>query len=44
MGASPTWISSFGYVWATMGNIWGDDFPQKIKREARELGKILVIS
>lgn len=37
-----TGIQSVGSVWATMGMISGDDFPEDISHRARELGKRLV--
>ena len=39
-----TGIIPVGSVWATMGTISGNDFPQEIKDQTRELGKNLVIS
>jgi hypothetical protein len=35
-------IQSVGSVWATMGLIFGDDFPKDISGRALELGKRLV--
>ena len=37
-----TGIQSVGSVWATMGLIFGDDFPEDIASRGRELGKRLV--
>jgi len=37
-----TGIQSVGSVWATMGLIFGDEFPEDIATRARELGKRLV--
>lgn len=37
-----TGIQSVGSVWATMGNIHGDEFPEEIRSQASELGKKLV--
>jgi multimeric flavodoxin WrbA len=37
-----TGIQSVGSVWATMGNIQGDEFPEEIRSQALELGKKLV--
>jgi len=37
-----TGIIPVGSVWATMGNIYGDEFPEEIKSQAAELGKRLV--
>jgi multimeric flavodoxin WrbA len=39
-----TGIRPVGSVWATMGNIEGDDFPKEISSRALELGKRLVVS
>lgn len=37
-----TGIQSVGSVWATMGSIHGDQFPEDIRTQASELGKKLV--
>jgi multimeric flavodoxin WrbA len=37
-----TGIQSVGSVWATMGLIFGDDFPEDITRRAHDLGRRLV--
>jgi multimeric flavodoxin WrbA len=39
-----TGVIPVGSVWATMGTIAGEDFPEGILRQARELGKKLVRS
>jgi hypothetical protein len=39
-----TGVTPVGAVWATMGTLAGDDFPEEILRQARELGKNLVRS
>jgi hypothetical protein len=39
-----TGVIPVGAVWATMGAIVGDDFPEEILRQARDLGKKLVRS
>ena len=39
-----TGVTPVGSVWATMGAIAGDDFPEEILRQARDLGKKLVRS
>ncbi len=39
-----TGIRPVGAVWATMGTISGDSFPEEIGRQARDLGKALVIA
>lgn len=39
-----TWVTPVGSVWATMGSIVGEDFPEEILRQARDLGKKLVRS
>ena len=39
-----TGIQSVGSVWATMGLIFGDAFPQEIANRARALGKRLVLA
>ena len=39
VGATPV-----GAVWATMGSIAGEDFPEAILNQARELGRKLVVS
>jgi len=39
-----TGVTPVGSVWATMGAITGEDFPEKILKQARELGKKLVRS
>ena len=39
-----TGVIPVGSVWATMGTIAGEDFPEEILRQARELGKNLVRS
>jgi len=39
VGATPV-----GSVWATMGSIAGEDFPEAILNQARELGRKLVVS
>jgi multimeric flavodoxin WrbA len=39
-----TGVIPVGYVWATMGTIVGEDFPEEIPRQALELGKNLVRS
>jgi multimeric flavodoxin WrbA len=35
-------ITPAGSVWATMGNIYGDEFPDEIKQQAKALGEKLV--
>lgn len=39
-----TGIQSVGSVWATMGLIFGDDFPEDIADRARDLGRRLVVA
>lgn len=39
-----TGVIPVGSVWATMGTLAGEDFPEEILRQARELGKSLVRS
>jgi multimeric flavodoxin WrbA len=39
-----TSVTPVGAVWATMGTLAGDDFPEEILKQARELGKKLVRS
>jgi multimeric flavodoxin WrbA len=39
-----TGVIPVGSVWATMGEIEGENFPEKIVRQAHELGKNLVRS
>jgi len=37
-----TGIQSVGSVWATMGLIFGDEFPEDLSSRAQDLGKRLV--
>jgi multimeric flavodoxin WrbA len=39
-----TGIQSVGSIWATMGLIFGDDFPEEITSRALDLGKRLVLA